>query len=266
MGKSEAVKIIANEYTGEKPIILNMAEYNSPSAISRIIGAPSGYVGSDSNRELTFDILDTNPYKVILLDEFEKCDRSVQRLFMSAFDEGVMETNSGKETDFSKTIIIATTNAGCTQKIGNIGFGCSKGADNLSVSELTEHFDTELINRFSHIYTFHSIEEDVYAQILMECMKKEISGLALERLPESAAKRIRSAANEKTVKMLCDRSYNIKLGARPAMTIIREFIDELVLECMDKEESDENTVRSAGKRHLLNRIPLPALETDKCVV
>ena len=262
VGKSEVSKLLAREYIGEKPIILNMAEYNSPSAINRIIGAPTGYLGSDSNRELPFDVLDTNPYQVILLDEFEKCDRSVQRLFMSVFDEGVMVTNLGKVIDFSKTIIIATTNAGYTEKTGCIGFGNEDGSKKLSVSDLSECFDTELINRFTHIYTFNKISRAVYAQIIGEDLKKEIRGLNLDRVGSDVAKRIRSAITEGTVELLCDRSYNIKLGARPAKTCVNEFIDSMVLSYMDKEK-DIKTSGSYTKQCLTRKINIPALETGK---
>ncbi len=232
VGKSEVAKIIAGEYIGEKPIILNMAEYNSSASINRIIGAPVGYTGSDSNRELPFDALDTNPYQVILLDEFEKCDRAVQRLFMSAFDEGVMVTNFGKEIDFSKTVIIATTNAGCTGKTGNLGFA-TDDVDMLSVTDLSEYFDTELINRFSHKYTFHGISRSVYAQVIRDCMEEEISTLKTDRAGNKVSKKLRSVMTDETVEHLCKRSYNEKLGARPAKTAVQEYIDEMVLSCMD---------------------------------
>ena len=260
VGKSEVSKILAREYIGEKPIILNMAEYNSPSTINRIIGAPAGYLGSDSNRELPFDVLDTNPYQVILLDEFEKCDRYVQRLFMSVFDEGVMVTNLGKEIDFSKTIIVATTNACCTERTGTIGFGIGGESNSLSVSDLSEFFDTELINRFSHIYTFNSITKAVYMQIIKEYMKKEVDSLNLDRVANDVAKRIKAVVNDKTVNQLCERSYNVKLGARPAMNVVHEFIDELVLSCANTAPISKTT-KPVRKRHGNYKMQIPAIET-----
>lgn len=229
VGKSEVAKLIASEYIGEKPIMLNMAEYNSPSAINRFMGAPAGYAGSDSNRELPFDALDTNPYQVIVLDEFEKCDRSVQRLFMSAFDEGVMVTNFGKEIDFSKTIIIATTNAGYTERSGRIGFMKDDESGKMSVTDLSEYFDTELINRFSHIYTFHGISKSIYAQVIREQMKNEVEGLNLDRVSSNVAKQLQTAVTDETIDLLCEQSYNEKLGARPATTAVHEFVDNMVL-------------------------------------
>jgi ATPases with chaperone activity, ATP-binding subunit len=122
VGKTEIAKIIAKVLTGVKPIILNMTEYHSSASINRIIGSPAGYVGSDSNQELPFDCLESNPYQVILLDEFEKGNKSVQRLFMSAFEEGFIRTNRGKEIDFSKAIFILTTNAAHKSLSKPLGF------------------------------------------------------------------------------------------------------------------------------------------------
>ncbi len=250
VGKSAVAKIIAREYIGEKPIVLNMAEYNSPSSVNRIIGAPAGYIGSDSNRELPFDVLDTNPYQVILLDEFEKCDRTVQRLFMSVFDEGVMVTSHGKEIDFSKSIIIATTNAGCTEKTGSIGFVREDGSNELSVLDLSGYFDTELINRFCHKYTFHSISKSIYRQIIRDCLEAEITSLKSERIGNRALARLKDAITDETVDRLCRKSYNVKFGARPVGTVIREYVDNMVLSYMDK------------KNRPVNKAQLSAVETS----
>ena len=154
IGKTEVAKIIARNCAGEKPITLNMSEFYSNAGINRIIGSPVGYMGSDSNLELPFDKLKSNPYQVILLDEFEKCDRAVQRLFMSVFDEGTLTTSLGSIIDFSKSIIIATTNAGCTSNGRSIGFNSYSTSETQLISELSDYFDVELINRFSYKYTF----------------------------------------------------------------------------------------------------------------
>ncbi len=234
VGKSEVAKILAKEYMDEKPIILNMAEYHSSASINRIIGAPSGYVGADSNMELPFDALDTNPYQVILLDEFEKCDRSVQRLFMSAFDEGIMKTNLGKEIDFSKTIIIATTNAGCTGKVSSIGFGEDTSGSSLTVSDLADYFDIELINRFSYKYTFHGISRDTYRSIVRDCLVGEIENLRLGRFEAGTAGFFKDAASAKDIDMLVEKSYDPRLGARPAKTVTTEYVDGLLLTLMER--------------------------------
>ena len=183
VGKTEVTKIIAQTLTGVAPIILNMTEYHSSASINRIIGAPAGYVGSDSNAELPFDILESNPYQVILLDEFEKADKSVQRLFMSVFDEGYLKTNRGKTVDFSRTIIIATTNAGHSAGSSRpLGFGTSEKAETkIDVSKLSQWFDTELLNRFSHILQFNDLTRENYRDIVQNIYKTEVARIKASR-------------------------------------------------------------------------------------
>lgn len=230
VGKTEVTRIIANTYFCEKPIILNMTEYHSSASINRIIGAPAGYIGFNHNSELPFDALDTNPYQVILLDEFEKCNKSVQRLFMSVFDEGTMKTNFGKEIDFSKAIIIATTNAGCTDN-KSLGFGSSGGNRNLSISDLSAYFDIELLNRFGHIYTFHDISKDIFREIVLSTYERELSNLRIGETDIDITDVFDEQLSEEDLCALVESSYNPKLGARPALTAVTEFIDNKLLSC-----------------------------------
>lgn len=229
VGKTEIAKIIAREYLGEKPIVLNMAEYHSAASINRIIGAPAGYSGADSNRELPFDLLDTNPYQVILLDEFEKCDSSVQRLFLSVFEEGTMKTNIGKEIDFSKSIIIATTNAGCTDASSPIGFSSDYRFRNLTTLSLSKYFDVEILNRFSDRYTFHEIKRQTYKMILRDIMESEIKELEQGRLGPEVKRLLSEAVTEETIEQLAEKTYDANLGARPAKAAVEEYIDSILL-------------------------------------
>lgn len=242
VGKSEIAKIIAKEMTNSKPIILNMTEFHSPASINRIIGAPAGYVGSDSKNELPFDILESNPYKIILLDEFEKSDKAVQRLFMSAFDEGYIKTAKGKLVDFSKAIIIATTNAGHTTKKGDtIGFAPNETKnDKSSVNALSGFFDTELLNRFTKILTFNSITEDLFIEIMRDTYRSDVARIKSEHrsytflpdeLPEDDAKKI------------SEENYNKLFGARPVKRAIQKYIENTVIDNLysakEKENSDD---------------------------
>lgn len=225
VGKTEVTKIIAEQLTGTPPIILNMTEYHSPASINRIIGSPAGYVGSDSKAELPFDSLESNPYQVILLDEFEKSDPSVQTLFMGAFDEGYIKTSRGKMIDFSRSVIIATTNAGKTNVSKRMGFGnIETDTTNTkdAVSSLSRYFKQELLNRFSAILTFHGISENTYRDILVNLYHRELTRIRTERPRIKLPDDIPPDELERIVK----ETYVPDFGARPAVRAVQEYIED----------------------------------------
>lgn len=221
VGKTAIANILAKSVTGMKPITLNMSEYNSDASINRIIGVPAGYKGCDSNQELPFDILETNPYQIILLDEFEKCDRSVQRLFMSVFDQGTLNTNAGKTLDFSKAIIIATTNAGCSADASSV-VGFAQEPSQTDISGLEGFFDVELINRFTHKVKFNSINKETYRTIVAELYNTMIADVKSRIRKVSLPDELDDVELDRIV----DESYNAKLGARPAESYVRHYIEE----------------------------------------
>lgn len=229
VGKSALSRIIANILTGSDPISLNMTEFSDTSTINRIIGSPAGYIGSDSHAELPFDALDANPYQVILLDEMEKCDRSVQRLFMSVFDDGRLQTAAGKVIDFSKTIIFVTTNAAHSTGSRNaMGFAQTTAptASDLA-SELSHWFDAEFLNRFTHILALNKISKDIYAEILSDKYQRERERIITEH-PQYNSK-LPSALDPAEIDTLTKETYVTAFGARPAERCIQKYIEELLL-------------------------------------
>lgn len=228
-GKTEVTKILAQNYLTEKPIILNMTEYASPASIARIIGAPAGYVGYDQNDELPFDALDTNPYQVILLDEFEKCHKSVQTLFMRVFDEGVLKTSRGKVIDFTKSIIIATTNAGCTNDARQaVGFACGPEtvlSDKQLIQTLQSYFSLELLNRFQKRYRFADIDEKTFQKILKDVYAREVREIKAMR-PRAP---LSDNLSDTDALALSRKYYNKAFGARPAAEAVSEHIDEIMV-------------------------------------
>ena len=225
VGKTEVTKIIAKELTGVKPITLNMPEFHSSASINRIIGAPAGYVGSDSHAELPFDVLESNPYQVILLDEFEEADRSVLTLFMGAFDEGCIKTSKGRLVDFSKAIIIATTNAShTTGKSTHIGFNAvddSANARRQAIADLAGWFPPELLNRFNMVLTFHNISKDDYKDILADTYKRDIA-----RIKANHRITLPDELDDATLDNMVKETYVPEFGARPAKRAIRDYIEE----------------------------------------
>jgi len=227
VGKTEATKIIARELTGCQPIILNMTEYNDSTSVNRIIGSNAGFVGYDSNQELPFDALESNPYQVILLDEFEKGSPMVQKLFMQVFDEGTLKTNRGNVIDFSRSIIIATTNAGHAKVQRQLGFSQDGSAikTSTSVQELTKHFDTALLNRFRSRITFNAIGRDVYQTILQDKYARHKADILaahpkyklLDEIPDDELERI------------TDETYCPEFGARPSEKAVEDYIYSQIL-------------------------------------
>lgn len=227
VGKTEVTRIIAKELTGCEPIILNMTEYNSSASVNRIIGSAAGYVGSDSHAELPFDSLESNPYQIILLDEFEKCDEAVKKLFMQVFDEGTLKTNRGNTVDFSKAIIIATTNAGYTVHKNTLGFS-GAGAQTpvkTAIRDLSQFFDIALLNRFKDHITFQPIGRDVYRDILsakyhsmLEAIRSGHSHVTLpDDIPDTDLDR------------MVEETYVPEFGARPARKAVEDYIYDQVL-------------------------------------
>ena len=227
VGKSETATIISSMVTGQKPIILNMAEYHDSASINRIIGSPTGYVGSDSAKERPFDTLASNPYRVIVLDEFEKADMSVQRLFLSALDTGEIQMANGPAVDLSRCIVIATTNAGRQKLSGSqMGFGDHKHSVSKQslTKELQKSFDAELLGRFDDLIAFMPLGADDYAQILRDEYDRQVKRICAER-PDLSFDPI----DDDTINRLIDETWLVDQGARPAIRAIRALIEDLLL-------------------------------------
>lgn len=227
VGKSETATIISSMVTGQKPIILNMAEYHDSASINRIIGSPTGYVGSDSAKERPFDTLASNPYRVIVLDEFEKADMSVQRLFLSALDTGEIQMANGPAVDLSRCIVIATTNAGRQKLSGSqMGFGDHKHSVSKQslTKELQKSFDAELLGRFDDLIAFMPLGADDYAQILRDEYDRQVKRICAEQ-PDLSF----DAIDDDTINRLVDETWLVDQGARPAIRAIRALIEDMLL-------------------------------------
>ncbi|MFF2053839.1 AAA family ATPase [Leifsonia sp. NPDC058194] len=232
VGKSEVAKIISDALTYQPPIMLNMGEYSTQWDGSRIVGAGPGYIGSNSDKELPFDTLESNPYRVIMLDEFEKAHRDIQRLFLTALDEGWMRMASGKVIDFSKTIIIATTNAARESVNKNpVGFSATAAPHRVTRQELTkalqEHFEPELLGRFSKLIAFAPLTRETYGEILVASYERERERILLSD-PATAAL-IPVPIDDDLLAQTVQETYLVDQGARPAEQAARQLIEDTVI-------------------------------------
>lgn len=236
-GKTEVAKLMAKAIFGSDNnfININLSEYASSASMTRISGSSAGYIGSDSKRELPFDTLETNPYQLILLDEFEKAHPDVQQFFMQALEEGEVKTNRNTMIDFSRTIIVATTNAGVVEMSKkNLGFGSSEPehtADDV-LNMLKGDFAIELLNRFEKIIPFTSINKDEYTQILAvkyNQMIKEAqnSRRDLDLSPDNIS--LEDSLSNDTLINLANISYTVSANGRPAERTIRKHIEDVIL-------------------------------------
>lgn len=238
-GKTEIAKQITEAVFGSKDrmIYINMSEFSNHASMTRLIGSSAGYVGSESKRELPFDSLETNPYQVVLLDEFEKAHTDVQRFFMQALDEGTVKTNRNKEIDFSRTIIIATTNAG-TIDMNKRSMGFNQGPKPERSNEdviriLQSSFDTELLNRFEKLIAFTPIEKEDYTKILAVKYNKLVEEAQVNRKDLQFSplhiEIVQALTNDKLCE-LAEQSYTPASNGRPAERSIREYIENTVLD------------------------------------
>ena len=231
-GKTELAKQIAKRIVDTELIIINMNEFSESHHTARLIGAPAGYVGYDSMQELPLDPLKTNPYRVILLDEFEKAHREVRRLFMTALDEGYMKTARGERIRFDKAIIIATTNEGFSNKKEPVvGFGQQTTQTNdlnATLDRFGDTFEPEILNRFqNNIVAFNDISREVYGTILQNVYKKRLEYIALKK--PKYRKRFADELDEATLQELIDNSYVKEFNARPAQATIDNYIESQII-------------------------------------
>lgn len=228
-GKTEVAKQTAKVLFGSMKsfIYLNMTEYASNASLTRLIGSSRGYIGSDSAQPLPLDGLKSNPFQIVLLDEFEKAAPDVQRIFMQALDEGEIQYNDGSTVDFSHAIVIATTNAG-TNKLDTpvIGFD---PASNISHSELskvlTESFPPELLNRFEYVVSFDRITKEEYQKVLT-IKYRQLRDIIMTHRPEYKIIPETVDTNTNFIKELADQTYDEMKNARPAERTIRHFLED----------------------------------------
>ena len=230
VGKTELSKALAeNIFDNENTMIrLDMSEYMEPHSVSKIIGAPPGYIGHDNGGQLT-EKVKRKPYSLILFDEIEKAHPDVMNLLLQILEDGRLTDSQGRETNFKNTIIIMTSNIGARyitdKKI--LGFENENRKEyedtkNEIMKELKKEFRPELINRIDEIIVFHTLEENEILQIT-KIMLKQVE----KRLEEKKyLVKIDPSVAENISKTKIDKNY----GARPLRRAIQELVEDKIAE------------------------------------
>ncbi|MBQ7668213.1 MAG: ATP-dependent Clp protease ATP-binding subunit [Clostridia bacterium] len=223
VGKTELVKALACElFDNEESIIrLDMSEFMEKHSVSKLIGAPPGYVGYDEAGQLTEKVR-RHPYSIILLDEIEKAHGDVFNLLLQILDEGRLTDSQGKTVNFENTIIILTSNAG-TGSIHTLGFNQTVTENDERVKDaLKEYFKPEFLNRLDEILVFHELTEDEILQIV-DLMINEIN-------KELKLKNIELKLTDNAKKQIAKLGYQPKFGARPLRRAIQKNIENKLAE------------------------------------
>ena len=241
VGKTELAKVLANYlFTHSHALVkVDMSEFSEKFSLSRLIGAPPGYVGYDEGGELTEKIR-RNPYSVILLDEIEKAHPDLYNIMLQVFDDGVLTDGLGRKIDFSNTIIIMTSNLGTKDLNSNdLGFGESLSFENQKnikskiMKSVQNTFSPELLNRIDDTIIFHSLSEKDIFQIIdlqLNDLSENLAKIGLKIKISIAAKRL-----------LAKNGYDPKYGARPLRREIQVSIEDYLSEVFLKRTLIEGT-------------------------
>ena len=223
VGKTEVAKALAEQlFDSEKYIVrIDMSEYMEKFSVSRLLGAPPGYVGYEEGGQLT-EAVRTHPYSIVLLDEIEKAHPDVFNILLQVLDDGRITDSKGKTVSFKNTIIIMTSNLGSQYLLENN----DASTQSMVMSELRSHFKPEFLNRIDEIVMFNSLGKDVVYQIIDKFMKELEDRLKEQEITLS----VTSAAKD----LIVEQGYDFKYGARPLQRYIQTHIEtkiaKLILE------------------------------------
>ncbi len=233
VGKTQLAKVLAKElFDSEDSLIrIDMSEYMEKFAISRLIGAPPGYVGYEEGGQLTEKVR-RKPYAVVLLDEIEKAHPDVFNMMLQILDDGFITDSLGRKIDFRNTIIIMTSNIGARQLKdfgGGVGFGTStkkaqadEHAKSIIENALKRSFAPEFLNRIDDVVVFNSLErEDIHKIIDIELDK------LLHRISDLG---YTLKLSEKAKDYIADKGFDKKYGARPLKRAIQKYIEDALAE------------------------------------
>ena len=228
VGKTEVARSLAYElFDDERHLIrIDCSEYMEAFNVSRLIGAPPGYIGYDEGGELTEKVR-RNPYSIVLFDEIEKAHPDVFNILLQILDDGHITDSQGRLIDFKNTIIILTSNIGSDLILEH-----KNNNDDFALNILKTKFKPELINRIDEIVVFNSLSKDVIYEVLdrvIEAVNEHLTNVKLSITLTDNAK-----------KYIIDSAYSEEFGARPIKRFVTKHIETKLAEMLLKEQIHEN--------------------------
>jgi ATP-dependent Clp protease ATP-binding subunit ClpC len=231
VGKTELARALAQFLFDDEEALtrIDMSEYMEKFAVSRLVGAPPGYVGYEEGGQLTEKVR-SKPYSVILLDEIEKAHPDVFNILLQVLDDGRLTDSFGRRVDFKNTVVVMTSNIGAREIDGvrNLGFGNRDEDSSYShmkskiMSGVKRLFNPEFINRVDEVIVFRSLDMDAMVKIV-DIQVKDLQS----RLAE---KGIALRVEDRARKALASQGFDPKLGARPLKRAIQRGIEDKLAE------------------------------------
>ena len=241
VGKTELVKTLASELfdSPETLIRLDMSEFMEKFSVSRIIGAPPGYVGYDEAGQLTEKIR-RKPYSVILFDEIEKAHPDVMNILLQILDDGRITDAQGRTVNFENTVIVMTTNAGSTDTSSAAGFGGTRNEADAAKTEkaLSSFLRPEFLNRVDEVIVFNRLTRENFAGIA-KIMLNELADALSE-------KGIKFAYTDSAADFIAEKSFDEKYGARNMRRYIQREVEDIIADRLISEYAAGITAISLG--------------------
>jgi ATP-dependent Clp protease ATP-binding subunit ClpC len=237
VGKTELAKALAAYlYEKESNIVrIDMSEYMERFAVSRLVGAPPGYVGYDEGGQLTEQVR-RNPYCVVLLDEIEKAHPEVFNILLQVMEDGHLTDSQGRTVDFRNTLIIMTSNVGVRPIESDKGLGFRDVKMDLDDPKTYEHMKARMLDEMKKLFRpefLNRVDEVIVFQHLLKPEILEIAELYLKRVNEQAASmNITIELSDALKDMLVDQGYDPNLGARPLRRAVQRYVEDPLSEEM----------------------------------
>ncbi|MDR3190823.1 MAG: ATP-dependent Clp protease ATP-binding subunit [Lactobacillaceae bacterium] len=222
VGKTETAKQLAKELfgTAENMIRFDMSEYMEKHSVSKLIGAPAGYIGYEEAGQLT-EAVRRHPYSLILLDEVEKAHPDVMNMFLQVLDDGRLTDAQGHTVSFKDTVIIMTSNAGTGISSAKVGFEASDSNNKQDLmARLAPYFKPEFLNRFDGVVEFNALSKTDLLEI--------VSLMLADTQKSLAAKDLTLDVTKPTEEKLVELGYNPAMGARPLRRVIQEQLEDQI--------------------------------------
>jgi ATP-dependent Clp protease ATP-binding subunit ClpC len=243
VGKTEMAKALARYLfdTEDALVRIDMSEYMEKFSVSRLVGAPPGYVGYEEGGQLTEKVR-RKPYSVVLLDEIEKAHPDVFNILLQVLDDGILTDSLGRRVDFKNTILIMTSNVG-TRDLkagGGFGFGSPSAKDDYEQMKSTVEdalkrvFNPEFMNRLDETIVFHQLEKSHILDIIQIQMKELVSRIGGMGISIELTKPARE--------FLAEKGYDPAFGARPLRRALQRHLEDPVAEEILKGKYPEGTV------------------------